>query len=71
MKTLYEDERWLIQMNTSGEVFVTNKEVRDPFKPTIRIGSSRDGWGMSVTADSCHLTPWALNDLPAFLVSRK
>ena len=70
MKTIYEDGKWLIQMNTGGEVFVMKKEYHPTTTrqgPEIRIGSKPNG--LVVTAHSCRMTPWAVNGLPAFTVA--
>ncbi len=67
MKTIFEDGRWLIEMNTGGEIFVTNKEARLDRRPTMRIGTER--FGMHATCHAGRFTPHAINGLPAFLVT--
>lgn len=68
MRTIYEDSRIKVQMNSSDEVFVEMKN-QDPnkFTPGIRVGLS--GNSMVVTAAGCILQPTSYNGLSAFRVT--
>jgi hypothetical protein len=63
MKSVYEDNRIVLEVNTGGEYFLRSKASGT----VIRIHARMDE-----TIVTCHqgrLTPWSVNGLPAFLVS--
>lgn len=61
--SLYEDRNVRIYTNGSSEYFVENKRTPGV---TLRIGGF-GSTGLMVTAHGCHLSPWAVNGLPAFV----
>jgi len=68
MRTIYEDSRIKVQMNSSDEVFVEMKN-QDPnkFTPGIRVSPYVNS--LLVTAAGCRMSPTSYNGLDAFRVT--
>jgi hypothetical protein len=71
IKTIFENSSVKVYMNPSNEVFVEGKTYGKPMKPnpTVRISvGGADIAHIIVTAQSCNMTPWSVNGLPAIEV---
>ena len=60
MRTLFENNRVRVFLNSSDEVFIHDK----PNNQTLRVSDSRYE-GFVITCQNAHMTPYAINGLPA------
>ena len=63
MKKIYENSTILVEVNASGEVFITNQTNT---LAQLRVGTYRRQ-ELVVTAHDTSLIPWSINGLSAFI----
>lgn len=68
MKTVFENDKTIVRVNDSGEVFVSNKPVKDS-NVEIRLGINKNH--IELTAYGCTYIPTSFSGLSGFIIESK
>lgn len=69
METLYEDNKLIVERNSSNEIFITSKKsYKNKDKVSIRV--SEIGFALKLTAHGCNFHPTSFNGLSGFIIDK-